>query len=144
MLTITFEGRDWSFEKEAITVDEWRDLKRKYKMTPKQFDEGIGEADPDASTFVYWIMLRQAGDQRAVLGDHLKPDIIALNKGIASALVTEAGEQETGGDPADPTAAAGSPRATTPSGGSGKATSARSGTSTSSGSPQGSESAPGT
>jgi hypothetical protein len=103
MITITYEGTAYQFDQKAITVDEWRELKRKYKMTPKAFDEGIGEADPDASTFLYWVMLRQAGDKLAVLGDQLKPDIIALNAALAAAESDEPEEDEAAGpDPTSP------------------------------------------
>ena len=129
-LTIDFEGREWHFDKNEIGVDEWRELKRKYKMTPRQFDEGVSQADPDGYTFLYWVMLRQNGDQRAVLGDHLKPDIIALNAAIAKALVTEREQEGEEAEPDPPLA--GSLPATTPSNGSAAATSNGSAPSTSS------------
>ena len=109
-MIISYEGRDWQFDRKAITVDEWRELKRKYKMTPKGFEEGISEADPDASTFLYWILLRQSGDQRAVLGDQLKPDIIALNAAIGAA---DDDEPEDEPEP-DPTRPSPSPPASPP------------------------------
>ena len=133
MLIISFEDREYALDKAKITVDEWRELKRKYGMTPKKWDETIGEADPDASTFIYWVMLRQSGAQNIPLGDQLKPDIIALNSAIAAALVTEAevAEQEEG--EADPTPDGSLPDTRTRrSPGSGTETSAPSATSTSS------------
>lgn len=139
-LTIDFEGREWHFDKNEIGVDEWRELKRKYKMTPRQFDEGVSQADPDGYTFLYWVMLRQNGDQRAVLGDHLKPDIIALNAAVAAAALDGPDEPDADPDP-DPTAA-GSLPATTPSAGSATATSTSSEPSTSSSSPATADSEP--
>lgn len=130
MLIMQFEDREWTFDKTEVTVDEWRELKRKYKMTPKAFDECIGEADPDASTFVYWVMLRQNGAQNVPLGDQLKPDIIALNAAIAKALVTEREQEGEEAEPDPPLA--GSLPATTPSAGSAAATSNGSAPSTSS------------
>jgi hypothetical protein len=112
-MIISYDGKDWQFDREAITVDEWRELKRKYKMTPKGFQDGIAEADPDASTFLYWILLRQSGDQRAVLGDHLKPDVIALNEAL-SAEPGEEGEEDGAGPEADPTKAGASPAQSPP------------------------------
>ena len=114
-LIITFEDRKYTFDKDAITIDEWRELKRKYRMTPKQFDDTIGQADPDSSTFLYWVLLRQAGDHRVPLGDELKPDIVALNHALATALTDEPDPEPE----ADPTVLAGSLPATTPSNGSG-------------------------
>ena len=98
-MIISYDGKDWQFDRKAITVDEWRELKRKYRMTPKGFETGISEADPDASTFLYWIMLRQSGDQRAILGDHLKPDIIALNAAIGAADDDEPEDEAAADDP---------------------------------------------
>jgi hypothetical protein len=128
-LIIRFEDREFTIDKDKITVDEWRELKRKYGMTPKGFDDGIGEADPDASTFLYWIMLRRGGDTRAVLGDQLKPDIIALNAAIAAAESDVPAVPE----PEDPTLAGSLPDGVIPtSNGSTRKTSAISETSTSS------------
>jgi hypothetical protein len=93
-MIINFEGREWNFDREKITVDEWRELKRKYKMTPKGFQDGIVEADPDASTFLYWAMLHQAGQRDAPLGDNLKPDIIALNSALSESDAAEEAEAE--------------------------------------------------
>jgi hypothetical protein len=120
-MIITYDGRDWQFDREAITVDEWRELKRKYKMTPKGFEEGISEADPDASTFLYWVLLRQSGQQGAVLSDALKPDIIALNKAIADADADEPAEEAAPAAEADPTGGGASPAPSPP----GQATPAR-------------------
>lgn len=93
-MIINFEGRDWHFDTDDITIDEWRELKRKYKMTPKAFQDGIGEADPDASTFLYWVLLRHNGQPSAILGDHLKPDIVQLNQAAVAAMEKEEAEQE--------------------------------------------------
>lgn len=110
-MILEYQGKDWQFDRDAITIDEWRQLKKVYKLTPKGFQDGIGEADPDASTFLYWVMLRQNGDQQATLGDHLRPDIIALNEAIAKA---EPGEEPAGEAEADPTKTGASPAASTP------------------------------
>lgn len=140
-MKITYDGRDYELDKDAIVVDEWRQLKRKYQMTPKQFDAGVDEADPDSYTFLYWVMLRQAGDTRTPLNDDLKPDIIALNHALALAAEAEkAAEPE---EEADPTPAASRPDGVTPPGsGSTTGTSATSATSTSSPSPKSADSAP--
>ena len=114
-MIISYDGKDWEFDRESITVDEWRELKRKYKMSPRGFENGTSEADPDAMTFLYWAMLRQDGDLRAALGDQLKPDIIALHAAMAAALAAEADddEDEDAGAEADPTGA-GAPPAPSP------------------------------
>lgn len=109
-MIIEFEGRQLQFDRRAIGVDEWRELKRKYKMTPKTFEDSISEADPDASTFLYWVLLRQNGEPNTLLGDHLKPDIVALNEALFTAEPDEDEEdQEDGEDPTPPSPPSRSP-----------------------------------
>lgn len=103
-MIITYEGQDYDFDADRISVDEWRELKRKYKMTPGQFQEGIAEADPDAMTFLYVAMQRQAGRSNLTLGDHIKPDILALNQAVAAAQEHEETGEEPEPEP-DPTKA---------------------------------------
>ena len=137
-LIITFEDKTYTFDQAKINVDEWRELKRKYGITPRGFEDGIKEADPDVMTFLYWLMLRIGGDSRTPLGDQLKPDIIALNEAIADAVDTDAPEPE-----ADPTTPGSPPDGSTrPSEGSGTGTSGNSATSTSSPSPSSADSPP--
>lgn len=102
-MQIKYEDREYSFEVEKITVDEWRELKRKYKMTPKGFTDGLDEADPDAMTFAYWVMLRQNGQQTFPLGDALKPDIIALNNAFGEWAQAEKARAEAEEAEPDPT-----------------------------------------
>lgn len=102
-MQITYLGTEYSFDVQKVTVDEWRELKRKYKMSPKGFQDGLDEADPDSYTFAYWVMLRQNGQGgQLTLGDHLKPDIIALNSAFGEAAQAEAERaqaEEAGPDP---------------------------------------------
>ena len=101
-MIINYQGTEYDFDQERITVDEWRELKRKYQMSPRQFQDAIDEADPDASTFLYWVLKRQgAGGFAEPLGDGLKPDILALNQALAAALQAEA-ERRAAAEP-DPT-----------------------------------------
>lgn len=101
-MIITYQGQDYDFDADRISVDEWRELKRKYKMTPGQFQEGITEADPDAMTFLYVAMQRQAGNTAITLGDHIKPDILALNQAVAAAQEHEEATEDPEPEP-DPT-----------------------------------------
>ena len=101
-MIVSYEGHDYTWDAEQITVDEWRELKRKYQMTPAGFEKALGEADPDASTFAYWVMLRAAGQQHLTLGDHLRPDIIKLNAALAAAAEREQQPAEPEPDPTRP------------------------------------------
>ncbi len=147
-MIVTYEGTAYEFDQEKITVDEWRELKRKYKMTPLQFENTLQEADPDALTFVYWLLLRQNGGTREPLGDNLKFDMIVLNNAVGEALLAEAEREAAQAEAdADPTPGGSLPagEATPPSpNGSSKATSAKSATNTSPRSPASTGSDPGT
>ena len=141
-LIITFEDKTYTFDRSKIDVTEWRELKRKYGITPRGFEDGIKEADPDVMTFLYWLLRKRDGDVHLTLGDHLKPDIIALHAAIADAVTEEPPAEEA--EP-DPTQDGSLPVTSTPiSNGSSKATSATSATSISSSSPVSATSVPGT
>jgi hypothetical protein len=130
-MIINYQGADYDLDQEHVTVDQWRELKRKYKMTPKQFQDAIDEADPDASTFLYWVMLHQNGAGNGQpLGDNLKPDILALNQGLAKALAAEA-ERQLAEAAEDPTPGGSRPDGTTPQPTGSSTTSTPSATSTS-------------
>ena len=141
-LIISYEGKDFTFDQRKIDVVEWRELKRKYAMTPRGFESGLREVDPDAYTFLYWLIRRWAGDVHLTLGDHLKPDIVALFQAVADGVSDEPPEPEA--EP-DPTQDGSLPDTRTRrSNGSPKGTSAKSGTSISSPSPGSVTSGPGT
>jgi len=127
---ISYEGTDYEFDQEKITVDQWRELKRKYQMTPRRFEGALDEADPDAYTFLYWVMLHQNGGTPKPLGDNLKFDLIALNHAVGSAAESQAAREEEEGEP-DPTPGGSLPGTRTPSSpGSSTVTSEPSATST--------------
>ena len=141
-LIISYEDRKFTFDTRKINVDEWRELKRKYAMSPKAFEEGLREVDPDAYTFLYWLMLRWEGDRHITLGDHLKPDIVALHAAIADGVSDEPDEAQAEPDPTQDDSLPDTP--TRISNGSSKVTSAKSATSTSSPSRGSVTSVPGT
>lgn len=93
-MKVDFEGRQYEWDFDSIGVDEWRVVKRVYKMTPKAVQLGIDEADPDAMTVAYWTMLQQSGLPAGTLGDNLKPDILALNQAIGTAAEQELAERQ--------------------------------------------------
>jgi hypothetical protein len=91
---VTYQGHDYTFDQDAITVDEWRELKRKLKMTPGQWQAGLDEADPDTFTFLYWLLIKHDGQPGAVLGDGLKFNLIELNNAIGTAAEQEDRERK--------------------------------------------------
>jgi hypothetical protein len=142
-MIIAYQGTDYEFQQEAVAVDLWRELKRKYQMTPRQFQDLIDDADPDASTFLYWAMLHQNGGTKEPLGDNLKPDILALNQALAAALQAEAARLEAE-EAANPTQDGSRPDGGTPPLSGSSTSSPSSATSTSPASPRSSASSRGT
>jgi hypothetical protein len=75
VMFIKFADRTYDFDWDAISIDEWREMKRKYKMNMRLVQQGAIEGDPDAVTCAYWAMLRQNGELgRRPLNDDLKPE----------------------------------------------------------------------
>jgi hypothetical protein len=160
-MIIHFQGRTYDFDDDRITVDEFREMKRKYKLTARAFDKGVTEGDPDALTCLYWVMQRQAGNHDLVLSDEINFPVGPLYTAISDAQAAEEeankaeleaqAEQAAAAvptQPAGPTSSAPpSPPATTPaspgpspadpgsSSGSGPETSSSSAASTSTSSP---------
>ena len=73
--TIEFEGESAEFSISAIGVEEYREIKRKLKLTIRRFIEGIEELDPDAVTALYWLFKRRAGHQDLALDADMVFDI---------------------------------------------------------------------
>lgn len=106
-MIINFEGRRYDFDVDRISVGEFREVKRKYKMTVRQWQEALTDIDPDALTVLYWLMLRQDGQQNEPLGDHLDFPLATLAAAFAAA--EEDAPEEA--DPLDPTRGSSSPAA---------------------------------
>src|SRR5215469_13336214 len=58
MATLKYEGREYTFEVEKATADEWREIKRKLRMTIRQVLQGVLDSDIDATTALRWLVLR--------------------------------------------------------------------------------------
>jgi hypothetical protein len=58
MATLRYEGSGYQFDFERVTAEEYREVKRKMRMTIRQILEGIGDLDVDAVTAVRWLVLR--------------------------------------------------------------------------------------
>lgn len=90
MMFIEYDGRTWDFDYELVTIDEWREMKRKYKMNMRLVQEGAAEGDPDSATCVYWSMLRQNSQLRGrPLNDDLKFDAVTFVLAYQKAAVDE-------------------------------------------------------
>lgn len=65
-MIIHFNNKDYRFDLEDITVEDARAIKRYCGLTLKGLEEGLSEADPDAMTCLYWLMLRQNGEDHNI------------------------------------------------------------------------------
>ena len=111
-MIIEFAGTSYDWDIDRMTVDEWREIKRKYALTPKMFEVAMAEADPDAMTCLYWSMLRQAGQTGVLLGDQLSFPLVPLLDAVFAAQKKEEEEEAAAAaEPANPTVPAPSPPA---------------------------------
>lgn len=89
-MIVSFEGRDWTFDEDRVTVDQYREVKRKYGLTAKAQSEGVNEGDPDALTCLYWFMQLQSGEPHAILSDKINFEVGPLYTAISAANEREA------------------------------------------------------
>jgi hypothetical protein len=92
-MIVNFQGREWSFDEDRVTVDQYREVKRKYGLTAKAQSEGVNEGDPDALTCLYWFMQTQSGQPDAILSDKINFEVGPLYTAINDANVAEAQAQ---------------------------------------------------
>jgi hypothetical protein len=59
MMTVKYDGEDYQFDMEDITVGQARTLKTVFDVTMGNLGEKLGDQDPDAMTAVYWLMMVQ-------------------------------------------------------------------------------------
>jgi hypothetical protein len=61
MASLKYEGGEYPFEYERVTVEEYREVKRKLSLTIRQLLQGIADSDIDAITALRWLALRSDG-----------------------------------------------------------------------------------
>jgi hypothetical protein len=60
-LRITFEGREWEFQTEAVTVKQAVAMHLAYGFTLDGWFTALAETDPRALQCLWWLMLQQDG-----------------------------------------------------------------------------------
>jgi hypothetical protein len=63
---ITFEGREWDFDLEAVTLKQGVAMHLAYGFNLDQWFEALGETDPRALQCLWWLMLQQDGKKGAL------------------------------------------------------------------------------
>jgi hypothetical protein len=95
---ITFEGRDWEFDPEAITLKQAVAMHMAYGFTVDGWLAALGETDPRALQCLWWLMLQQDGKVMPLKDADCK--IIDLS--VAFADATDGAEEEPEPDPTPP------------------------------------------
>jgi len=106
-LRITFEGREWDFDMEAITLKQAVAMHLAYGFTLDGWLKAVGETDPRALQCLWWLMLQQDG-QVMPIKDADCP-LIALSVAFADAQEEDGAEAEPGPDPTSPPSPPGGP-----------------------------------
>lgn len=65
-MRITFEGREWSFDEDEITIRQGVAIHMAYGFTVATWLTALGELDARAVQCAYWLMLQQAGIVQAI------------------------------------------------------------------------------
>lgn len=107
-MKITFEGREWTLDLEAITLKQAIAIHLAYGFTLDGWIAACGNADPRAFQCLYWLMLQQDGQEKPI--KDCDCTIVALGAAFADAQADT--EEEP---PADPTSSPGSPPGDQPS-----------------------------
>lgn len=65
-MIVKFNNREYDLDVDGIEVEHARIIKKYSGLNLKGFGEGIGEGDPDALTSLYWLMLKQNGQDHNI------------------------------------------------------------------------------
>jgi hypothetical protein len=60
-MKVTYDGADYDFDFDEITVQQAKTIKDRCKMTLRGLEEGLAEGDADALRALYWLMLCNTG-----------------------------------------------------------------------------------
>lgn len=95
-MKVTFEGTDFEFDLEDITVAQAKVIKVHRGLTMLGLQNGIGEGDPDALAALYWLMHAQSGIQ--CNPDNVDFKLLAFTKALSEAMT--AGKEDADSDAA--------------------------------------------
>lgn len=108
-MKITFEGREWDFELEAITLKQGIAIHLAYGFTLDAWFGALKETDPRALQCLWWLILQQDGQVMPIADADCS--LIDLSVAFADAQT----EDEEGGEEAEPDPTPPSPPAGPPS-----------------------------
>lgn len=101
-MLVNFEGKDYTFDIEALDVSEARTIKRQTGLTVRKLMDGLEDLDPDAMVALYWLMLKQNG----TMTDPNKVNfpLLKFGEALAEAFDRESEAQEANPTEAEPAA----------------------------------------
>jgi hypothetical protein len=65
-MIVNYNGFDYPLDLEEIEVEEARTVKRYAGLSLKGLEEGLAEGDADAMTCLFWLMLKQSGQDHNI------------------------------------------------------------------------------
>lgn len=65
-MIVAFNNKSYILDLDEMNVEEARIIKKYAALTLKGLQDGLAELDPDAMTCLYWLMLRQAGEDHSI------------------------------------------------------------------------------
>jgi hypothetical protein len=100
-LRITFEGREWQYDEDAVSVQQAVAMHFAYGFTLADWSDAVPKLDPRAIQCVYWLMLQQNGIKKPLKECEfaLVPFVIAYGEAQRATADATAPAQAT----ADPT-----------------------------------------
>jgi hypothetical protein len=93
-MLINYDGHEYSFELDDISVSEATVIKRKTGLSLLGIEKGLREADVDALRAIYWLMLKQNGQNVNI--DNVDFKVIKFSMALSAANEESA---ENGEDP---------------------------------------------
>jgi hypothetical protein len=90
-LKIRFEDREWDFDEDEIDVRQATVLYLTYKMTLREWIEGVSQVDQRSLHFTYWLMLQQNGVIKPIAD--CNPKIIAFGVAYGDAREEQLAEE---------------------------------------------------
>ena len=109
-MRITFEGREWDFDLEAITLKQAVAMHLAYGFTIDDWFKALGDADPRALQCLWWLMLQQDGKVLAIKDADCR--IMALAEAFGEA--EDAAQAEAEPDPTSQPSPKGDPPSSGP------------------------------
>jgi hypothetical protein len=86
-MRVTYEGKEYSFDLEEITVAQARTIKTSCGLSLMALENGLTEGDADALRAVFWLMLCQNGENADI--DRVDFKIVKFARAIDEAATAK-------------------------------------------------------